>query len=131
MSHWSSPTPAARFQRRQRRFRDPGPPHNPRFSARDGLSKRGKPRSHQGPCPQLRRTIPHSTQKVVNKKTGQGNWQFTTVNPGRAQLVARDARHPERRLIIPVLNSVKWRLSNIIDDPREENSVQASGFAAF
>ncbi|CAG9949378.1 unnamed protein product [Clonostachys rosea f. rosea IK726] len=70
-------------------------------------------------------------QKVVNKKTGQGNWQFTTVNPGRAQLVARDARHPERRLIIPVLNSVKWRLSNIIDDPREENSVQASGFAAF
>ncbi|CAI6086998.1 unnamed protein product [Clonostachys chloroleuca] len=70
-------------------------------------------------------------QKVVNKETGQGNWQFTTVNPGRAQLVARDARHPERRLIIPVLNSVKWRFSNVIEDPREENSVQASGFAAF
>ncbi|KAM5355022.1 hypothetical protein ACJ41O_001668 [Fusarium nematophilum] len=69
-------------------------------------------------------------QKVSNE-TGQGNWQYTVVNPGRAELTARDARYPERHLVVPVIDNVEWRLSNITADPRETDAVQGFDFASF
>ncbi|KAF4970308.1 hypothetical protein FSARC_2628 [Fusarium sarcochroum] len=67
----------------------------------------------------------------INDKTGQGNWQFVVVNPGRAMVTARDARHPERHLTIPIIDNVEWRLSNLTADPAEHDSVQGFDFVSF
>jgi arylsulfatase A-like enzyme len=66
-----------------------------------------------------------------NETTGQGNWQFVVVNPGRAVVTARDARYPERHLAIPLIDNVEWRLSNVDEDPMEYDSVQSFDFTSF
>jgi arylsulfatase A-like enzyme len=66
-----------------------------------------------------------------NNETGQGNWQFTVVNPGRAVITARDARYPERHLVVPIIDNVEWRLSNLTADPAEHDSVQGFDFISF
>ncbi|SPJ88881.1 related to sulfatase [Fusarium torulosum] len=66
-----------------------------------------------------------------NETTEQGNWQFTIVNPGRAMITARDARYPERHLVIPLIDNVEWRFSNLTDDPTEHFSVQGFDYGAF
>ncbi|KAF7543856.1 hypothetical protein G7Z17_g10396 [Cylindrodendrum hubeiense] len=68
---------------------------------------------------------------VVNSQTGQGQWQFSVTNPGRALLAVRDARYPERRLIVPVIENVAWRLSNLTSDPHEHDSIQSLDFVSF
>ncbi|KPA37837.1 lipoteichoic acid synthase yvgj [Fusarium langsethiae] len=67
----------------------------------------------------------------TNNATGQGNWQFVVVNPGRAIVTARDARYPERHLVIPIIDNVKWRLSNLTADPAEHDSVEGFDFISF
>ncbi|KAF4998756.1 hypothetical protein FGRMN_2920 [Fusarium graminum] len=69
--------------------------------------------------------------QVTNNKTGQAQWQFTVVNPGRAMLNVRDARHPERHLSVPLIENLEWRLSDISVDPLEVNAVQAFDYGAF
>ncbi|KAF4445768.1 hypothetical protein F53441_10517 [Fusarium austroafricanum] len=66
-----------------------------------------------------------------NKASGQGQWQFTVTNPGRAMLTVRDARYPERHLVVPVIENVDWRLSDLTKDPHEHDTVQALDFTSF
>ncbi|KAH7141589.1 alkaline-phosphatase-like protein [Dactylonectria estremocensis] len=66
-----------------------------------------------------------------SQPNSQGQWQFVVVNPGRAMLGVRDARHPERHLVVPLINNVEWRLSDIATDPLEKNGVQAFDFISF
>ncbi|KAL4727919.1 hypothetical protein ACLX1H_004618 [Fusarium chlamydosporum] len=68
---------------------------------------------------------------TVNNTTGQGQWQFTVINPGRAMLTVRDARYPDRHLVVPVIENVDWRLTNLTKDPYEHDSVQSLDFTAF
>ncbi|KAF5661376.1 lipoteichoic acid synthase yvgj [Fusarium heterosporum] len=70
-------------------------------------------------------------QVKQNEATEQGNWQFTIVNPGRAMITARDARYPERHLVIPLIDNVEWRFSNLTSDPTEQSSVQGFDYGAF
>ncbi|ENH72216.1 hypothetical protein FOC1_g10006591 [Fusarium oxysporum f. sp. cubense race 1] len=60
-----------------------------------------------------------------------GQWQFTVTNPGRAMLTVRDARFPNRHLVVPVIENVDWRLSDLEKDPHEHDSVQALDFTEF
>ncbi|KPM42478.1 hypothetical protein AK830_g4053 [Neonectria ditissima] len=69
--------------------------------------------------------------QTTNNETGQGNWQFTLVNPGRAVMTVRDARYPERHLVVPIIDNVEWRLSNLTADPREQHAVQGFDFVSF
>ncbi|EGU74999.1 hypothetical protein FOPG_14705 [Fusarium oxysporum f. sp. conglutinans race 2 54008] len=71
---------------------------------------------------------PSRTQTSDNS-TGQ--WQFTVTNPGRAMLTVRDARFPNRHLVVPVIENVDWRLSDLEKDPHEYDSVQALDFTEF
>ncbi|KAH7152635.1 alkaline-phosphatase-like protein [Dactylonectria macrodidyma] len=68
---------------------------------------------------------------VANNQTGQGQWQFTVTNPGRAMLTVRDARYPERHLVVPVIENVDWRFSNLTSDPHEHHSTQSLDFISF
>jgi phosphoglycerol transferase MdoB-like AlkP superfamily enzyme len=70
-------------------------------------------------------------QFTSNPETGEANWQFTVVNPGRCMLCIRDAREPDWHLIIPVIQNVEWQLTNIKDDPHEKDSIQEFGFTSF
>ncbi|TXB95738.1 hypothetical protein FocTR4_00015971 [Fusarium oxysporum f. sp. cubense] len=60
-----------------------------------------------------------------------GQWQFTVTNPGRAMLTVRDARFPNRHLVVPVIENVDWRLSDLEKDLHEHDSVQALDFTEF
>ncbi|KAG6041453.1 hypothetical protein E4U41_004187 [Claviceps citrina] len=70
-------------------------------------------------------------QKMATATTGQGNWQFTLVNPGRAMLSVRDARRPNLRLIVPVIDNVEWQFTELVSDPKEADPVQGFNFASF
>ncbi|KAI9171028.1 hypothetical protein HJFPF1_00507 [Paramyrothecium foliicola] len=59
------------------------------------------------------------------------NWQYTVVNPGRSMISVRDARYPERYLVVPVVDHVEWRFTNTEEDPLEKDSVQGFSFKRF
>jgi arylsulfatase A-like enzyme len=67
----------------------------------------------------------------INKGTGEGQWQFTITNPGRAMLSIRDGRYPERHLVVPIIGNVDWKLADLTKDPHEHNLVQALDFKSF
>ena len=46
--------------------------------------------------------------RQVSQKNGQGDWQISVTNPGGSTLAIRDARHPDRRLTVPVVDGIDW-----------------------
>ncbi|UNI22522.1 hypothetical protein JDV02_008403 [Purpureocillium takamizusanense] len=63
--------------------------------------------------------------------TGEGDWQFTIMNPGRATLSVRDARTPNRRIIVPIVEDTEWRFTDLSKDPHEKEPVLSFGFKSF
>ncbi|KAH6999353.1 sulfatase [Ilyonectria destructans] len=63
--------------------------------------------------------------------TGQPNWHFTVINPGRAMLSVRDAHQPNLRVVVPIVHDIEWRFSNLTRDPHEQDSVVAFEFRQF
>ncbi|KAH8128144.1 sulfatase [Trichoderma asperelloides] len=66
-----------------------------------------------------------------SNETGQGNWQFTVINPGRAMLSIRDARHPDWLLIVPVIDNVEWQFTNLMTDPTGAQTLLGFDFVNF
>jgi hypothetical protein len=48
-----------------------------------------------------------------------GSWQFVVTNPGGSVVAVRDARHPEWRLVVPLLPDQEWWFSDLELDPYE------------
>lgn len=67
-------------------------------------------------------------QRLFPKEKGQGSWQFSLINPGGAMLAVRDARRPDWRLIVPVVDNVEWRFTNLASSPHETNVTVAFDF---
>ncbi|GJN69696.1 hypothetical protein PLICBS_003746 [Purpureocillium lilacinum] len=68
-------------------------------------------------------------RKVSDEQSGShGYWQFTVMNPGRAMLAVRDARDSNRRLVVPVVENVEWRYTDLGPDPHEEDATVAFDF---
>ncbi|KAF4505948.1 hypothetical protein G6O67_007843 [Ophiocordyceps sinensis] len=59
--------------------------------------------------------------RKFSEKTGQGDWQFTVMNPGGSTLAVRDARQPNWRLIVPIFGNYEWRFTDLAADPHERN----------
>ncbi|KAK2613032.1 hypothetical protein QQS21_000961 [Conoideocrella luteorostrata] len=70
-------------------------------------------------------------EQKMSTETGQGNWQFTIITPGRAMLSVRDARQPDLRLVVPVVENIEWRFTNTKLDPEEEHPILGFDFASF
>ncbi|OAA37434.1 sulfatase domain protein [Metarhizium rileyi] len=66
-----------------------------------------------------------------SSESGQGDWQFTVINPGRAMVSVRDARQPHLRLVVPVISNIEWRFTDLSSDPTEEVPVQGFEFVSF
>jgi hypothetical protein len=64
-------------------------------------------------------------------QTGQGNWQYTVINPGGAMLSVRDARYPKWRLIFPLADDTEWRFTDLSSDPHEEKQTLSFDFPSF
>ncbi|KZL70635.1 sulfatase domain protein [Colletotrichum incanum] len=72
---------------------------------------------------------PHSSADSTPLEVA--NWQFTVINPGRAMLGVRDARHKSWRVVIPVVDNVEWHFTDIAMDPREARPVLGFDFTDF
>lgn len=46
--------------------------------------------------------------RKISPKNGQGDWQISVTNPGGSTLAIRDARHPEWRLTVPIVDGIDW-----------------------
>lgn len=66
-----------------------------------------------------------------SKETGQGDWQFTVINPGRAMVSTRDPRKPHLRLVVPVIDNIAWRFTDLSSDPAEGSPVSGFDFVSF
>ena len=69
--------------------------------------------------------------KQTSPKTGQADWQFTVMNPGRAQISTRSPLHPDWRIVAPVVKDIEWRFTNVEEDPQEKDGVLAFDFVSF
>lgn len=66
-----------------------------------------------------------------NDKTGQPNWQFSVMNPGRATVAVRDTSQPHWRLTVPIIENTEWRFTDLDTEPHEEKHLVAFDFGAF
>lgn len=69
--------------------------------------------------------------RKFSEETGQGDWQFTVMNPGGSTLVVRDARQPNWRLMVPVFGYYEWRFTDLSTDPHETRPILSYDFDAF
>ncbi|EJP62857.1 subtilase-like protein [Beauveria bassiana ARSEF 2860] len=66
-----------------------------------------------------------------SRKTGQPNWQFTVMNPGKATLGVRSARDPAWRLVVPLVEDMEWRFTNLENFPNETEEIVDFGYTSF
>ncbi|KAJ5151281.1 uncharacterized protein N7482_010533 [Penicillium canariense] len=60
---------------------------------------------------------------LIQEKDGKQDWQFTVMNTGGSWLSVRSAAKPQFRLVIPLVNDVEWRFSDLNEDPNEDRPV--------
>jgi hypothetical protein len=60
----------------------------------------------------------------VVEQDGHEAWQFTVMNTGGSWLSVRSAARPEFRLVIPLVNDVEWRFSDLSKDPDELSPIE-------
>ncbi|KAJ5539889.1 hypothetical protein N7513_008221 [Penicillium frequentans] len=56
---------------------------------------------------------------LIQEQNGMQDWQFTVMNTGGSWLAVRSAARPQYRLVIPLVNDVEWRFSDLSTDPHE------------
>lgn len=59
----------------------------------------------------------------IQENQGRPVWQFTVMNTGGTWLGVRSATSPEYRLVIPLVNDVEWRFTDLKNDPNEEDPI--------
>ena len=60
---------------------------------------------------------------LAQEQDGRQDWQFSVMNTGGSWLAVRSAARPELRLIIPLVNDVEWRFSDLSKDPQEKKPI--------
>ncbi|KAJ5810784.1 Alkaline phosphatase-like alpha/beta/alpha [Penicillium robsamsonii] len=60
----------------------------------------------------------------VVEHEGREAWHFTVMNTGGSWLSVRSAAKPEFRLVIPLVNDVEWRFSDVSKDPNELKPIE-------
>ncbi|KAJ5864130.1 uncharacterized protein N7529_006046 [Penicillium soppii] len=60
----------------------------------------------------------------IVEQDGHEAWQFTVMNTGGSWLSVRSAARPEFRLVIPLVDDVEWRFSDLSKDPDELSPIE-------
>ncbi|KAJ4155838.1 hypothetical protein LMH87_001064 [Akanthomyces muscarius] len=66
-----------------------------------------------------------------SEESGYADWQFTVMNPGKATLSVRSARDPAWRIVVPIVEDVEWRFTNLEESPNETEEIVIFGFVSF
>lgn len=66
---------------------------------------------------------------LIQEQNGVQDWQFTVMNTGGSWLAVRSAAKPQYRLVIPLVNDVEWRFSDLSIDPQEEEPISRFNLA--
>ncbi|KAL4807495.1 hypothetical protein BDV18DRAFT_151521 [Aspergillus unguis] len=56
------------------------------------------------------------------------NWQFSVMNTGGSWLALRSAAKPQWRIVIPLIDDVEWRFTDIERDPQEKKPITSFSF---
>ncbi|KAJ2977968.1 hypothetical protein NQ176_g4078 [Zarea fungicola] len=73
-------------------------------------------------------------QKKSTDAPGAGSmpyWQFTVVNPGGPMIAVREPNNPDWRLVVPILENIEWRFTDLKKDPAEHHPVLDFDFQSF
>lgn len=60
---------------------------------------------------------------IIPEQDGKKDWQFSVMNTGGSWLAVRSSARPDLRLVIPLVNDVEWRFSDLSKDPDEKNPI--------
>ncbi|KAM4063142.1 sulfatase domain-containing protein [Hirsutella rhossiliensis] len=71
----------------------------------------------------LVRPLRKSSSTTGDQASSLANWHFTVINPGRSMVGVRDARQKSWRLVVPTVDNIEWRFSDLATDPREAKPV--------
>ncbi|PKY06103.1 alkaline phosphatase-like protein [Aspergillus campestris IBT 28561] len=63
-------------------------------------------------------------RSLVPEQDTRQHWQFSVMNTGGSWLAVRSAARPQFRLVIPLVDDVEWRFSDLDRDPDERDPVQ-------
>ncbi|EAW14610.1 sulfatase domain protein [Aspergillus clavatus NRRL 1] len=56
---------------------------------------------------------------LIQEQDGKQDWQFTVMNTGGSWLAVRSAAKPAYRLVIPLIDDLEWRFTDLREDPNE------------
>lgn len=63
--------------------------------------------------------------------TNQGNWQFSIPSPGNSMVVARDSRHKDMIMVVPIIVNQQWHLGNLTSDPTDMHGILDYDYGSF
>ncbi|KAF7165035.1 hypothetical protein CNMCM5623_009387 [Aspergillus felis] len=61
---------------------------------------------------------------LIPEKDGKQDWQFTVMNTGGSWLAVRSAAKPAYRLVIPLIDDLEWRFTDLEKDPNELHPIK-------
>ncbi|KAL2833138.1 alkaline-phosphatase-like protein [Aspergillus pseudoustus] len=65
---------------------------------------------------------------LYQESNGMEDWQFSVMNTGGSWLAVRSAARPAWRIVIPLIDDVEWRFSDIEKDPQEKDTITSFSF---
>ncbi|KAL3496184.1 alkaline-phosphatase-like protein [Aspergillus germanicus] len=65
---------------------------------------------------------------LYQEANGMEDWQFSVMNTGGSWLAVRSAAKPAWRIVIPLIDDVEWRFSDIEKDPQEKDAITSFSF---
>ncbi|KAL2867629.1 sulfatase domain protein [Aspergillus lucknowensis] len=65
---------------------------------------------------------------LYQESDGMEDWQFSVMNTGGSWLAVRSAAMPAWRIVVPLIDDVEWRFTDVEKDPQEENPITSFSF---
>ncbi|KAL4931831.1 sulfatase domain protein [Aspergillus undulatus] len=65
---------------------------------------------------------------LYQEANGVENWQFSVMNPGGTWLAVRSGARPDWRIVVPLVDDVEWRFTDISKDPQEKKPITSFSF---
>ncbi|KAL5332948.1 alkaline-phosphatase-like protein [Aspergillus crustosus] len=65
---------------------------------------------------------------MYHEANGMQDWQFSVMNTGGSWLAVRSAARPQWRIVVPLIDDVEWRFTDIEKDPQEKDAIRSFSF---
>ncbi|KAL4944376.1 hypothetical protein BDV06DRAFT_233381 [Aspergillus oleicola] len=65
---------------------------------------------------------------LYQEANGMENWQFSVMNPGGTWLAVRSGARPNWRIVVPLVDDVEWRFTDLSKDPQEKKPITSFSF---